>query len=1332
MRFPPNARGGACRLLLLVALVITLFPRQIANAAEPSNVVEVTAELETTPVIGSGDAADDPAVWVDPVDPSRSLIFGNDKDGRALEIYDLNGTRIGRVTDDGGFFGNVDVRRNFPLAGGLVDIVAVTLRSNVRIYKIDPATRTLSNITDGGTISTGAGAEGLCLHHSARTGQFSVLTIARSGDVRHIELRDADNDGLIDGVVRRSWAIGAEAEGCVFDDELGHLYIAEEDRGIWKYGAELTDPVGTGSRTSVDVIGSGGNLVSDVEGLAIVHQPGGTGYLLASAQNVATPTRSYFTVYRREGNNAYVDAFRVANGPNTDACSRTDGIEAVAVPLGPRFPHGVFICQDDANTTPGNSGNQNFKLVRLERAVDLGDVPPPPPPPPSGEISVVGSTSNSSPNARTGITINRPAGTAAGDFLVASIGIVDDDPMYQAPSGWARIRAESINNRLRVETFVKVAGGSEPSAYTWTLPDWRRIAGGITAYRGVDGTSPVDAHAAAVHPSNGTAVTAPSVTTSVPGAMLVHVAVVNAEAAVSPPAGMTEAWEATGWRAGDSRDVTISSSHVRQPASGATGQQTAQSSVAGHRIGALLALRPAAGSGGDTTPPDTAITSGPSGTVASDSATFTFSSTEAGSTFACRLDAGAPEPCTSPQSYTGLADGEHTFAVAATDPAGNTDPTPDSRTWIVDPGEPPPPPDGEITVVGSASNSSPDARTSITIGRPAGTSAGDVLVAAIAIVDDDPSYQAPAGWSRVRSDMIHDGLRVEVFAKTAGNSEPATYTWTLPDWRRIAGGITSFRGVDGTAPVDAHGALAVSAAGTAVTAPSITTSAGSMLVHVAVINAEAALDPPGGMDEAWEATGWRAGSPRDVTVSSSFAPQPTSGATGERTATASAAGARIGVLLALRPGVPPGPDTTPPETTITSGPSGTVDSDSATFTFTSSEAGSTFVCQLDAEDAEPCTSPGTYTGLADGEHTFSVRATDPAGNTDPTSAARAWTVDTSVPSGLISTIAGTGVRSSGGDGGPATSAGLSAPRTMASDAAGNLYIADTENHRVRRVGTDGVITTIAGTGAAGYSGDGGPATAARLNNPHGVAVDAAGNVFVADSPNQRVRRVGTDGVITTVAGTGTSGYNGDGIPATAARLNYPKGVEVGPDGALYIGDANNHRVRRVASDGIITTIAGTGVSGFSGDGGPATSARLNTPRNVAFDPAGNLFIADDRNHRVRRVALDGIITTVAGNGTAGYGGDGGPATEARLGRVRDVAVDNAGNVYIADPENHRVRRVDPAGVITTVAGTGAGGFSGDGGPAEAARVAGPRGVAVDPHGRLLIADTGNHRIRRVS
>ena len=796
-------RGGFDRpvlaTILIAAVLVAGSPR--AAVAAP---VAVTADDETVPVTSSGDSADDPAIWVNSANPSQSLVIGNDK-GTALEVYDLSGNRTQLIS---GGHGNVDVRPGFPLGAGTVDIAAAA-SSGIRVYRINPSTRQLTNISDGGSIGVASG-EGFCLYRSPVTNTFYAFIISQSGRVAQVRLGDIDADGLVDGQLVRTFEVGSESEGCVADDELKYLYVSQEDVALWRYGAEPGDsPSG---RVRVDSVGAGGNLVSDVEGLTIVYQSNGTGYLLASAQNVADPLNSYFTVYQRQAPNTFLKSFRVVAGPAADGCSRTDGIAAVAANLGPSYPSGLFVCQDDSNTTPGTSGFQDFKFVRLEKILTLE------------------------------------------------------------------------------------SGGPPPQ---------------------------------------------------------------------------------------------------------------------------------------DTTPPDTTITSGPPASTTATSASFAFTSSESGSSFTCKLDTDPAAACTSPATYDNLAVGDHHFEVWATDAAGNPD-------------------------------------------------------------------LSPATW----------------------------------DWKVVLG-------------------------------------------------------PP-----------------------------------------------------------PPPPLT-----------------------------------------------------------------------------------------GIISTVAGIGGSSGfSGDGGPATSARMRAPRTMEADSAGNLYITDTENHRMRKVNANGTITTLAGTGTAGYSGDGGPATAARLNNPHGVAVDAAGNVYIADSPNQRIRKVSPGGIITTVAGTGTSGYNGDNIQATAARLNYPKGVEVGPDGALYIGDANNQRVRRVdLSTGVITTVAGSGVQGSTGDGGPATSARLNTPRNVAFGPDGDLYIADDQNYKVRRVdSVTKTITTVAGTGVAGYSGDGGAATAARLNLVRDVAVDADGNLYIADEINNRIRAVDPGGIMRTFAGTGVAGFSGDGGAATSARIRKPRGVAVDPSGRVLIGDTANHVIRRVA
>jgi RHS repeat-associated protein len=335
---------------------------------------------------------------------------------------------------------------------------------------------------------------------------------------------------------------------------------------------------------------------------------------------------------------------------------------------------------------------------------------------------------------------------------------------------------------------------------------------------------------------------------------------------------------------------------------------------------------------------------------------------------------------------------------------------------------------------------------------------------------------------------------------------------------------------------------------------------------------------------------------------------------------------------------------------------------------------------------------------------------------------------------VIATVAGTGVAGFAGDGGSATQAKLSPTGGIAVGSDGSLYISDRSNERIRRVGPDGVITTVAGTGGVGFTGDGGPATQATLHTPFDVAVGSDGSLYIADTNNHCIRRVGTDGIITTVAGTGVAGFAGDGGSATQAKLNQPLGVAVGPDGSLYIADINNGRIRRVGTDGIITSVAGTGVFifGSAGDGGLATQAELNSPWDVTVGSDGGLYIAEFNGGHIRRVGTDGIITTVAGAANAGFAtGDGGPATQAGLSNPKGVAVGADGSLYIAD-QSQRIRRVGPDGIITTVAGTGVGGFAGDGGPATQAQINSPQGgIAIGPNGSLYIADVNNNRIRQL-
>ncbi|MBX9602908.1 MAG: hypothetical protein K2X35_18030 [Bryobacteraceae bacterium] len=406
------------------------------------------------------------------------------------------------------------------------------------------------------------------------------------------------------------------------------------------------------------------------------------------------------------------------------------------------------------------------------------------------------------------------------------------------------------------------------------------------------------------------------------------------------------------------------------------------------------------------------------------------------------------------------------------------------------------------------------------------------------------------------------------------------------------------------------------------------------------------------------------------------------------------------------------------------------------------------------------------------------------------------------PDGIIATVAGTGAAGDSGDGGAAGNAQLHYPVGIAVDTSGNLYIADAGNRRVRKVSSEGLITTVVAgldhaegvavdasgnvfvtdyafgeaacpydcdpryvgrilrvtpTGAVdkvagglnwvtnnnpGDQDENGPATSAILQTPRGIAVDAAGIVYISDTENNRVRKFSPGGLITTAAGVNAFLYHGE-LACTYRSiirdppLSCPVGVALDAEGNLYVADTGNSRIRKISPLGVVSNIAGSGdPRSYWGDGGRAEDAALYYPSGVAVDASANLYIADTGNSRVRKVSPEGVITTVAGNGTSGYSGDGGPAIDAQLRGPGGVAVDAFGNLYIADTADHRIRKVSPSGIITTIAGNGVTGHGfgpwSDGGPATSANLAGPRGVAVDPNGNVYIADTSHLSIRKVS
>jgi sugar lactone lactonase YvrE len=329
------------------------------------------------------------------------------------------------------------------------------------------------------------------------------------------------------------------------------------------------------------------------------------------------------------------------------------------------------------------------------------------------------------------------------------------------------------------------------------------------------------------------------------------------------------------------------------------------------------------------------------------------------------------------------------------------------------------------------------------------------------------------------------------------------------------------------------------------------------------------------------------------------------------------------------------------------------------------------------------------------------------------------------PPGTLLTVAGNRKMGYSGDGGPATQATLNNPLDLAVDGAGNLYIGDMYNHRIRKVSPDGLIITFAGTGVAGFRGDGGPATKAPISEAAAVIVDPAGDLFFSDGQNHRIRKVDPSGIITTVAGSGRlAGPLGDGSPATEARLGFPAQLALDGKGNLFIADQGNGRIRKVDAAGIITTVAGGGTPAAGrGDGGPAVAAFFQLPTGVAVDPLGNIYIADCLEGTIRKVDAAGIITTVVGGGQPADGvGDGGPANRSRVEGPAYLALDPGGNLYIAENLGERIRKVDPAGIITTVAGNGKIGYTADGQPATEAQLNSPLDVTIDRAGNLYFTE----------
>jgi len=331
---------------------------------------------------------------------------------------------------------------------------------------------------------------------------------------------------------------------------------------------------------------------------------------------------------------------------------------------------------------------------------------------------------------------------------------------------------------------------------------------------------------------------------------------------------------------------------------------------------------------------------------------------------------------------------------------------------------------------------------------------------------------------------------------------------------------------------------------------------------------------------------------------------------------------------------------------------------------------------------------------------------------------------------VMTSLAGQGIRGYSGDGGPATIAKLNQPSGLALDRANTLYIADSYNHCIRKINRQGIISTLAGDGISGYNGDGGPAKMARFNEPRGLDLDAGGNLYVADSKNHVIRKIDDQGLISTVAGNATAGYSGDGGAATRAQLNLPVDIIVAKSHHLYLVESANHVIRKIDAQGIITTVVGNNTPGYHGDGKLAMAAQLYYPQGMVLDKEGNGYIADSKNQVVRKVDTQGIISTVAGNATSGFRD--GLATMAQLNFPSSVAIDLQGNLYISDLQNFRIRQLNADHHLVTVAGDGTQGNGGDGKIASQAQLNQVLDLLVDDQGNLYLADSGNQKIRKVS
>ncbi len=813
--------AAALTVGLLVAALSVIASATPSYAAE--NPVLVPSNVETTPGLHSGDSMDDPAVWVNQVDPTRSLVIANDKGG-ALESYDLQGSLVQRLAFGSDFWGNVDVKPAVTIGDFSGDLVGAVQNSSasgggsgVRFYTVNPTTRMMSPVTENGA-PLGSFGEGFCMYQSPTTHKVYGYTITIQGLLRQFELTDSDHDGLLEGTPVRSFQVGSEAEGCVADDDTGALYVSQEDVALQRYDAE---PTGGSTREAVDTIGAGGHLVSDIEGVTLVDQADGGGYVIVSAQNVADPNNSYFSVYRRDAGNDFVNTFRVTNGTSSDDCDRTDGVTAVTADLGPAFPRGMFVCQDNNNDLPGTSGNQDVKMVRLENVVNLdgGGPPPPPPPPPPSSISFVGRSTANANSAS--FTVPVPAATQAGDGLLLFASYGNTVSLTGPGAGWTPVGTKVTDNSIATSVWRRTAvtGDAGTSVKFTNGTTVTKVAVTLAAYRGVDPTNPLLAVSGAGEPGTTAAHTTPVVANSATGAWRVSYWSDKNAATTKWTAPAGETVRSSTFGTGSGRIDTLltdpdSALTAGAPANTGGLVATADATANAATMWTLL-LNPAGDAPPVNEPPVARFTSQCTDLSCTFDGSTSSDAEDSISAYAWTVDGQAGGSEVTEQHTFGAA-GTYPVKLTVTDDLGATN----SVTQNVTVGTVPP---AAISFVGQASSNVN--KSSVTVKVPSTVAAGDALLLFGAQGKTLPLTGPGAGWTQI-GNVVDGDVSTTVWRRVATASDAGSNITlsTGTTISKIALTVAAYRGTSTTDPVAVVSGVAEPGTTTSHKTPSVANS----------------------------------------------------------------------------------------------------------------------------------------------------------------------------------------------------------------------------------------------------------------------------------------------------------------------------------------------------------------------------------------------------------------------------------------------------------------------------------------------------------------------------